>query len=88
MTQNSPLSPDRLYRACDTDHFTFATTAELDDLTEGIGQMRAMNAAHFGIGMRHAGYNLYVMGPPGCGKRALIRQLFDQRVGNETKPAD
>ena len=44
-----PLSPDRLYRACDTGHFTFSTTAELDDLADGIGQMRAVDAANFGI---------------------------------------
>jgi lon-related putative ATP-dependent protease len=88
MTSILPLSPDRLYRACETERFTFANTAELDDLTEGIGQMRAIDAAHFGIGMRHAGYNLYVMGPPGSGKRYLIRQLLDQRVGQEAKPAD
>jgi len=88
MTQISPLSPDRLYRACDTAHFTFTTTAELDDLSEGIGQMRAIDAAHFGIGMRHAGYNLYVMGPPGSGKRYLISQLLDRRVGAEANPPD
>jgi hypothetical protein len=88
MSPRTPLSPDRLYRACDTGHFTFETTAELDDLSEGIGQMRAIDAAHFGIGMRHAGYNLYVMGPPGSGKRYLMRQLLDQRVGEEAKPAD
>ena len=83
-----PLPPDRLYRACDTERFTFTTTAELDDLDDGIGQMRAIDAAHFGIGMRHAGYNLYVMGPPGSGKRYLIRHLLDRRVGEEAKPAD
>jgi len=88
MSPIAPLAPDRLYRACDTGHFTFTTTAELDDLSEGIGQMRAIDAAHFGIGMRHAGYNLYVMGPPGSGKRYLVRQLLDQRVGTEAKPAD
>lgn len=88
MSPIAPLDPDRLYRACDTGHFTFTTTAELDDLSEGIGQMRAIDAAHFGIGMRHAGYNLYVMGLPGSGKRYLVRQLLDQRVGKEAKPAD
>jgi len=88
MTPIPPLSPDRLYRACDTRHFSFTTTAELDDLSEGIGQMRAIDAAHFGIGMRHAGYNLYVMGPPGSGKRYLISQLLDRRVGAEANPPD
>ena len=88
MTIIQPLSPDRLYRPCDVERFTFTTTAELEDLTEGIGQMRAIDAAHFGIGMRHAGYNLYVMGPPGSGKRFLIRQVLDRHVGTEAKPAD
>ncbi len=88
MTILQPLSPDRLYRPCDVERFPFTTTVELDDLTEGIGQMRAIDAAHFGIGMRHAGYNLYVMGPPGSGKRTLIRQLLDHRVDKEAKPAD
>lgn len=83
-----PLSPDQLYRPCDTEQFTFTTTAELEDLTQGIGQMRAIDAAHFGIGMRHAGYNLYVMGRTGSGKHTLIRQLLDQRVADEAKPAD
>ncbi len=84
----APLSPDKLYRPCDVERLAFATTAELEDLTEGIGQMRAIDAAHFGIGMRHAGYNLYVMGPSGSGKYTLIRQLLDQRVATEAKPAD
>lgn len=88
MTTPQPLSADRLYRPCDADRFTFTTTAELDDLTESIGQMRAIDAAQFGIGMRHPGYNLYVMGQPGSGKRTLIRQLLDQRTGKEAKPAD
>jgi lon-related putative ATP-dependent protease len=88
MSPIPPLSPDRLYRACDTERFTFTTTADLDDLADGLGQVRAVDAANFGIGMRHAGYNLYVMGQPGSGKRYLIRQLLDRRVGEAAKPAD
>ena len=88
MTTTQPLSPDRLVRRCDIERFAFTTTAELEDLTEGIGQIRAIDAAQFGIGMRHAGYNLYVMGEPGSGKRTLIRQLLDQRVGHAAQPTD
>ena len=88
MSSNQPLTPDRLYSRCDTDRFAFTTTAELEDLSDGIGQMRAIDAAQFGIGMRHAGYNLYVMGQPGSGKRTLIRQLLDQRVAGEARPSD
>lgn len=90
MTEVPPLAANRLYRACDTAQFSFETTAELDDLGEGIGQMRAIDAAQFGIGMRHAGYNLYVMGPSGSGKRTLVRQLLDQQIaaGGRDKPSD
>lgn len=83
MNPLQPLSAERLYTACDVGRFAFTTTADLEDLSDGIGQMRAIEAAHFGIGMRHAGYNLYVMGQPGGGKRTLIRQLLDRRVGDE-----
>lgn len=88
MAPISPLSPERLYRPCNTDSFGFSTTAELEDLAESIGQLRAADAAQFGIGMRHAGYNLYVMGPAGIGKRFLIRKLLDRHVEEEAKPSD
>lgn len=84
-----PLMAAQLARHCETERFGFATTAELEDLAEGIGQERAIEAVRFGIGMRHAGYNLYVMGPPGSGKQALIRQLLDGHPGLlQTIPAD
>lgn len=55
---------------------------------EAVGQMRALEAAQFGIGMRHPGYNLYVMGPAGIGKRFLVHQMLEQRVAVEAKPSD
>lgn len=83
-----PLAAGSLYRRCDPDQFSFKTTAELEDLTEIIGQVRAIGAAQFGIGMRRDGYNLYVMGPSGSGKRTLMRQLLEQRGAGEARPSD
>ncbi len=83
-----PLTPAQLYRRCDPAQFGFETTAEIDDLGEIIGQVRATHAAQFGIGMRRPGYNLYVMGPSGSGKRTLIRHLLEQRSGQEASPHD
>jgi lon-related putative ATP-dependent protease len=88
MNKIKPLAPEQLYRHCDTGKFTFETTAELEDLTEIIGQVRAIDAAQFGIGMRRQGYNLYVMGPSGSGKRTMIRQLLERRVVAEARPFD
>lgn len=82
------LPADRLYRRCDPDKFPFATTDELDPLAEAIGQARAFDAVQFGIGMRHAGYNLYVLGPAGAGKHALVRQYLDGRAAVGAHPPD
>jgi len=82
------LPADRLYRRSDPDKFLFATTAELDDLTETIGQARAVEAVQFGIGMRHDGFNLYVLGPAGAGKHTLLRQYLDGRAATESQPPD
>ncbi|HEU0188296.1 MAG TPA: ATP-binding protein [Gallionellaceae bacterium] len=88
MNRIEPLAPDQLYRHCDTSRFEFDTTAELEDLTEIIGQVRAIDAAQFGIGMSLQGYNLYVMGPSGSGKRTMTRQLLQQQVAAEMPPFD
>ena len=83
-----PLLPEHLCHVCDAERFAFETTDELDDLTEAVGQMRAIEATQFGIGMRHAGYNLFVMGPAGIGKRFLVYQMLEQRVAAEAKTSD
>ncbi len=81
------LSP-QLYHSCDQEQFRFQTTADLEDLTEVIGQMRAMDAIRFGTGIRHDGYNLFVLGPSGIGKNSVVRQYLEKKAGSEHKPDD
>ena len=88
MDETKPLMPEQLRRRCDATQFAFETTTELEDISEIIGQGRAVDAARFGIGMRRDGYNLYVMGPSGSGKHTMVRQLLEQRVGAEEHPSD
>ena len=83
-----PLQAHQLYRACDQSQFTFKTTADLEDLTGIIGQMRAMDALRFGTGIRHDGYNLFVLGPSGIGKNSMVRRFLEQKSGGENKPDD
>lgn len=47
-----------------------------------------MDAVHFGAGIRHDGYNLFVLGPPGMGKRSLVKQLLQDKAAQESEPAD
>jgi predicted ATP-dependent protease len=88
MTTPSLLKPEQLYHACDAAQFAFQTTAELEDLSEMIGQMRAMDAVRFGAGIRHGGYNIFVLGPAGMGKRSMVLQFLEKRAREASGPAD
>ncbi|MBU1425877.1 MAG: AAA family ATPase [Gammaproteobacteria bacterium] len=83
-----PLPPQQLYQACDHAQFNFQTTADLEDMTEIIGQMRAMDAIRFGTGIHHDGYNLFVLGPSGIGKNSMVRRFLEQKASGEHKQDD
>lgn len=82
------LSPELLCGYCDPSCFQFETTDELEELTEFIGQARAAEAVRFGIGIRRDGYNLYVLGPPGAGKRTLVQEFLTRQAKGEGQPSD
>lgn len=88
MSDISLLGPEQLHQACDPEQFGFQTTAELESLTELIGQVRAMDALRFGAGIQHEGYNIYVLGPPGMGKRSMVEQFLGKKAGAEAEPSD
>ncbi|MBS0485585.1 MAG: AAA family ATPase [Proteobacteria bacterium] len=88
MTTMIPLETQQLHRACDPDQFSFRTTAEVADLTDIIGQARAMDAVRFGSDIRRDGYNLFVLGSSGMGKHSLVKQFLESRANREAEPAD
>ncbi|MGE3847901.1 MAG: Lon-like protease helical domain-containing protein [Gammaproteobacteria bacterium] len=83
-----PLPAAALYRACDTAALPFANSEELLDGGELFGQARAIEAIRFGVEMRHAGHNLFVMGPPGTGRRRFVAEFLAGLAARETAPAD
>jgi len=82
------LSTDELYRFCDPVQFGFSTTAELQDIDEIIGQDRALEALHFGVGIKREGYNLFVLGPSGIGKYTVVRRYLEQMAAKARTPDD
>ncbi|MCK4378225.1 MAG: AAA family ATPase, partial [Deltaproteobacteria bacterium] len=88
MSQIEFLPADKLFTACDPGQLTFDTTADLDDLSEVVGQDRVLEALEFGVSMPHAGYNLYVLGPSGMGKHTIVRQVLEQKAGDDENPSD
>lgn len=53
-----------------------------------VGQDCAIQALHFGIGIRRPGYNMFASGPSGVGKRTLLQQFLDRHAAREATPAD
>lgn len=67
------LKVEELRAVCDPSLLPFGSTAELLPLDGMIGQDRAVGATAFGIGMKHHGYNLFVLGPAATGKSRTMR---------------
>ncbi len=88
--KNKPerLGPSRVRRRANPDELGFTTTAELPAVRGTLGQKRAEDALRFGVGIRHAGFNLYVLGPPGLGKRRLVTREIEARAAAEPVPDD
>jgi len=82
------LKVDALFRATDAQALGFRSTAELPDVDSAMGQDRAIAAIEFGVGIQREGYNLYVAGPTGIGKRTLIDQLLARHAGERGEASD
>jgi lon-related putative ATP-dependent protease len=86
VTKVKPLPAQALYQGCDPAKFKFRSTADLEDLTESIGQDRALQAMQFGIGIRRQGFNLFLLGPSGTGKYAIVRDFLEKQAATEPTP--
>jgi lon-related putative ATP-dependent protease len=82
------LKAEDLRALCDAALLPFASTAELAPLDGMIGQERAVGATAFGIGMKHHGYNLFVLGPAATGKSRTMRRVLAKTAEAEPAPPD
>ncbi|MEI8302974.1 MAG: AAA family ATPase [Burkholderiales bacterium] len=82
------VAPADLYRPCDPACLPGPTSAALADIDLALGQQRATEALAFGIDMPARGHNLFVMGPPGLGQRALLERLLGERASRRPAPDD
>lgn len=82
------LEAGQLWRACDPEKLGFATTAELAALEAPLGQERAVRALEFGLGMGGKGFNLFVSGMPGTGRKSTVIELVKQKAANAPTPGD
>lgn len=85
------LTSDAVYHACHPDTFSFETTADLEplaEMSEALGQPRAVESLHFGTGMQRRGYNIYALGQPGTGRHSMVRQTLDEKSKSADVPGE
>src|SRR5215470_5190064 len=82
------LSPDKLRRTCPPEAANCKTSEELGPVEGIIGQDRALKALKFGIDMKGKGFNIYVGGAPGTGKRVATRSYLETVAAAKPVPPD
>jgi predicted ATP-dependent protease len=88
MTDARDLTAKELVNRCEPAELGFELTSELPLRSAGMGQDRALEAIEFGIDIKQLGFNLFVLGPTGSGRRKLTRTLIEQRAIEEPVPSD
>ena len=65
-----------------------STTAELEPLQQIIGQDRAVKALQFGLKMKDGGFNIYVSGQSGTGRKTAIVSFLQEKAKDMPIPPD
>ncbi|HEX3674102.1 MAG TPA: ATP-binding protein [Rhizomicrobium sp.] len=83
-----PLDADRLCLKTDPARLPFETTGNLTPANAPVGQERAMRALSFGARMAQPGYNIFVTGPQGSGRRAAVKGALAKMAAAMPAPSD
>ena len=74
MAKWNELSAEQLKYNCNISSFDFETTENLEPITDVVGQERAVKAVQFGLFNKSNGYNIYISGLVGTGKRTYAQK--------------
>ncbi|MDP2900088.1 MAG: ATP-binding protein, partial [Candidatus Bathyarchaeota archaeon] len=82
------LSYEKARKRCTTEIADCASTAELEPLQQIIGQDRAVKALQFGLKMKDGGFNIYVSGMAGTGRKTTIVNFLQEMAKGMPVPPD
>ena len=86
MVNKLPL--EKLRNECDPNLINCESTKDLTPLNEIIGQERAVRALKFGLGIKNNGFNMYVAGWPGTGRKSTVRNFVEAQAKIQPIPPD
>ena len=82
------LNYKKARKTCPKEFISCESTNDLEPLIEIIGQDRAVKALQFGLDIKEEGFNIYVAGMPGTGKKSAIITYLDDRAKGMSVPPD
>src|SRR5690554_6640648 len=90
MSKSGPLRllPEQLTVPIDLESLGFSTTDDLEPFKGILGQDRAVEAMRFGVAMKRAGYNMFVMGEPGTGRFSYAMRYLKAEAKRMPTPQD
>jgi len=82
------LPLEKLRNVCEINSLHCTSTKELTPLNEIIGQERAVRALKFGLGIKNHGFNMYVAGLPGTGRKTAVKNFVEAQAKIQPVPSD
>ncbi len=82
------LPVEKLRVECDPRLVRCKTTKEITPLEGIIGQERAVKALRFGLDIKERGFNIYVAGLPGSGRKTAVRDFLQEMAKGKPVPPD
>ena len=82
------LTAEQARRSADLSYVNFRTTADLEPLTTMVGQERAVQALHLGLGVLQQGYNIFVSVLAGSGAHTQVEELLREKAATLPTPGD
>jgi KaiC/GvpD/RAD55 family RecA-like ATPase len=83
-----PLPIEEYRKVYDTEKVVCPSTDKLKPTDEIIGQGRAQKALRFGLNIVERGFNIYVAGIPGTGRKTAVRKFLDELARTKPKAND
>lgn len=89
MKKRYDIPSDKLKCYCESDIFSFESTAELEPFKNGIiGQRRAVDAIETGMRIEQEGYNIYISGVTGSGRSTYAKTIAEKKAKKKEIPED
>ncbi len=82
------LPVEKLRNVCDVNFMHCESTKGLVPLSEIIGQERAVRALKFGLGIKDHGFNVFVAGYPGTGRKTAVKNFVEAEAKTQPVPPD